>query len=114
MPILKSTTNGSTQPGRVDPKRQEPAAEEDGGDDPGDDEHVEVLGEVVRGEAPAAELGVVTADELRVGLGQVERRTVGLGEARGEEDQEAEELGDDVPHTHLCVDDPGERKRTAR
>ena len=59
---------------------------------PGDDEHVEVLGEVVGGEAPAAVLGVVAADELGVGLGQVERRAVGLGEARGEEDQEADEL----------------------
>ena len=47
----------------------------------------EVLGHVVGGEAPAAVLGVVAADELGVGLGEVERRAVGLGEAGDQEDR---------------------------
>ena len=66
---------------QVDPERQVPAAEEQRGRDAGDDQHVDVLGEEERREAPAAVLGVVAADELGVGFGQIERRAVRLGES---------------------------------
>ena len=45
-----------------------------------------------RGEAHGAVLGVVAGDQLRLGLRQVERQAVGLGEGGDQEDQEAEEL----------------------
>ena len=66
---------------RVDPERQQPAAEEQRHGDPGDDQHVQVLGEQERDQAHAAVLGDVARDQLGVGLGQVERGAVGLGEA---------------------------------
>ena len=59
----------------------------------------------------AAVLGDVALHELGVGLDQVERRAVGLGEARDEEDDEADELRDDVPHALLGLDDLGQRQR---
>ena len=67
---------------RMDAERQPPAAEEERrGDRRDDDDHVQVLGHVVRAEARAAVLGDVAADQLGVGLREVERRAVGLGEA---------------------------------
>ena len=51
-----------------------------------------VLGHEERAEAHAAVLGVVARHDLGVGLGQVERRAGGLGEAGHQEDQEADEL----------------------
>ena len=72
---------------RVDPRRRVderdvPAAEEERHRERRRRRDVEVLGREERGEAAAAVLGVVAADELGVGLGEVERRAVGLGEAR--------------------------------
>ena len=61
-------------PVRRVPERDVPAAEEDRHDQAGDDDDVEVLGREERGEAAAAVLGVVAADQLGVGLGEVERR----------------------------------------
>ena len=50
-------------------------------------------------EAHSAVLGLVAGDELGVGFDEVERRAVGLGEARDQEDEEADELRDDEPDT---------------
>src|SRR3712207_7424796 len=44
-----------------------------------------------------AVLGHVALDELGVGLGEVEGRAVGLGEAGEDEDQETDQLGQDEP-----------------
>ena len=71
-----------------------------------------------RAEAHAAELGVVARHELGVGLGQVERRARGLGEAGHQEDQEADELGHDEPDARLAaalrLDDVHQRQRAGR
>ena len=101
-------------PRRMDPERQQPAAEEDRRDHARHHQHVQVLGEVVGGEAPAAVLGVVAADQLGVGLGQVKGRAVGLGEAGDQEDQEADELGDEEPHPGLGVARSGSATASAR
>ena len=42
-------------------------------------------------EAHARVLGVVAGDQLGLGLGQVERRAVSLGQQRREEDEEGDE-----------------------
>ena len=90
---------------------EQPAAEEDGRHDARHHDHVQVLGEVVGGEAPAAVLGVVAAHELGVRLREVEGRAVCLGEARDEEDQKARQLRHHVPHARLGMDDAGQRQR---
>ena len=56
------------------------------------DDDVHVLGHEERAEPQRGVLGVVAGDELGLGLGQVERQAVRLGEGRDEEDEEAERL----------------------
>ena len=91
--------------------RAHPAAEEEGHGDGRDHEHLQVLGQQVGAEAHPAVLGLVALDQLGVRLGQVERRAVGLSEARDHEDQEADELGHDVPEVALRLDDRRKRQR---
>ena len=74
-----------------------PAAEEQVRRDGRDRHHVHVLGEEEQREAHRAVLGVVPGDELLLGFGKVERRAVGLRDAGGQEDEEAERLQEDVP-----------------
>ena len=52
------------------------------------DDHVGVLGEEEEGELHPRVLGVEAGDQLRLGLGQVERVAVGLGDAADEVDEE--------------------------
>ena len=61
-----------------------------------------------------AVLGVVAGDQLRLGLGQVERQPVGLGEARDQEDEEREEQRQHVPEAGLLVADDGGEADVAR
>ena len=75
-----------------------PAAEEHDHDQERRRDHVEELGHEEQQELDAGILGVIAADELLLGLGQVERQPGRLGEARHEEDDEAERLGEGVPH----------------
>ena len=99
-------------PVRLIPERDVPAAEEERHDQAGDHDHVQVLRREERREAAAAVLRVVAADELGVGLGEVERRAVGLGEAGDHEDQEADELRADHPEVRLLpLDDVDQRQR---
>ena len=79
--------------------------------DAADDDDVQVLGGEVGREAPAAVLRVVAADQLGVGLRQVERRAVGLREAGDHEDQEPDEPRDHVPDLALRLDDRHKRQR---
>ena len=55
-------------------------------------------------------LGVVAGDELLLRFREVERRAVGLGDAGGHEDQEAERLQEQEP----ARDEPEPRRPTAR
>ena len=58
---------------------------------------------------------MIPGDELRVGLGQIERQAVGLGEGGDEEDQEARQLPQDVPAVGLLVGhDVAEPERPGR
>ena len=95
-------------------ERPGPAAEEQRRGDRRNGEHVHVLGDVVQREAKAAVLGVIASHQLLLGLGQVERRAVGLGDGGGEVQQEAERLQDDERHrVRLLVDDLADRQRAA-
>ena len=71
------------------------AAEEERDDDGGHRHRVHELGEEEQGEADRRVLGVEAADQLLLGLDEVERRPVHLGRARDEEDGEGHEAGDD-------------------
>ena len=79
------------------------AAEEQRDDDRRHRHHVHELGEEEQREADRAVLGVEAADQLLLGLDEVERRPVELGGAGDEEDHERHDAGDDeVP----ARDDP--------
>ena len=112
--ILTSTTNGSTQPGGSIPNGSSQPPRKSVTAMPEITIMFEVLGEQEGDEARAAVLGDVAADQLGVGLDEVERRAVGLGEAGDQEDQEADELRDEVPHARLGMDDRGQRQRARR
>ena len=47
---------------------------------------------------------VVARDQLGLGLGQIERMAVGLGEDRGDEDREHREVAERRPESRLGVD----------
>ena len=64
--------------------------------------HVRVLGDEEHRELHGAVLGVVAGHELRLGLGQVERQPVRLGERRHQEDEERERQDEDVPGPSAC------------
>ena len=85
-----------------------------------DRDHVHVLGEEEEREAHARVLGVVPGHELLLGLRKVERRAVGLGDARGHEDEEAHRLqeheplrDEPEPVARLRVDQVDQRQRVA-
>ena len=88
-----------------------PAAQEQHRAERGEHDRLDVLGIREHRIAQAAVLGVEAGDELGVGLGEVERRPVGLGQGRDEEHAEADRLGQDVPVVLLGVHDPAERQR---
>ena len=81
-----SGRNGPSQPPRIQARR-----------DRRDRDHVDVLGQEEQREAHRAVLGVVPGDQLLLRFRKVERRAVGLGDAGGHVDQEAERLQEDVP-----------------
>jgi hypothetical protein len=56
-----------------------------------------MLGQEEQREAHRAVLGVVARHQLLLGLGEVERRPVGLGDAGGGEDEEADRVDERVP-----------------
>ena len=87
------------------PKRQVPAAEEDGGDDRREDDDLDELGDHEQAELHPRVLDEV-ADDLALALGHVERRALGLGEGRGEEEQEADRLQEDAPGRDAEVERP--------
>ncbi|MGB6449403.1 MAG: MFS transporter [Steroidobacteraceae bacterium] len=98
-------------PDRVEEARAgpHPAAQKHRRGDPGDDQDLHVFDQQEGAEAHAAVLGHEALDELGVGLGHVERRPVGLGEAGQHEDQEADDLREDEPDLALGFDDVDQR-----
>ena len=56
---------------------------------------------------------MVAGDQLRLGLGHVERQPVGLGEARDEKDEEGQEEGQYVPEPELLVPHDGRQAHAA-
>ena len=90
-------------PDRRQRPRRTPPAEEQRGGDRRDGDHVHVLGEEEQRELQRGVLGVEAADELALGLGQVERRTVGLAHHRDAVDDEGRQHDDRVPRGHLPV-----------
>ena len=73
-------------------------AEEQRDDDGAHRDRVHELGQEEQREADAGVLGVEAADELLLGLDEVERWPVQLGRCRDHEDDERHERGgDDVP-----------------
>ena len=62
-----------------------------------DRDDMEVLREEEHGEFDAGIFRVVAAHQLGVGLGEVERRPVGLGDAGQQEDHERGQVVEDVP-----------------
>ena len=79
-----------------------PAAEEERHAQAGERDQVDVLGHREQAEAHASVLGVVARDELLLGLREVERRPGGLGRARQQEDEEADELRQHIPRV-VCL-----------
>ena len=71
--------------------RQAPAAEKKGHHEARGDDHGCVFAEEKEGEFHRRIFGVVPADEFGFAFGQVERKPVGFGEGRDEEDQERDE-----------------------
>ncbi len=66
-------------------------------------DHVGVLGDEEQRELHRAVLGVIPGDQLRLGLRQVERHPVGLGESGDQEDEERKEQGQDEPEAGLLL-----------
>ena len=77
-------------------ERHLPAAEEHGGDHRRDEDDLDELGEEEHAEAHAGVLDEV-ADDLGLALGQVERRALGLGDRRGDEQDERQRLRTATP-----------------
>ena len=74
------------------------ATEEQRDDDGAHRDGVHELGQEEQREADAGVLGVEAADELLLGLDEVERRPVQLGGGRDQEDDERQDAGgDEVP-----------------
>ena len=69
-----------------------PAAEEQDHDQERRRDHVQELGHQVHHQLDAGVLGVIAADQLLLGLGQVEGQPGGLGERGHAEDDEAQRL----------------------
>ena len=79
------------------PEQRVPAAEEEQRREARDRDHVQVLGDEEQPEAQARVLGVEPADEFGLGLDQIERRAIGLGDRGDDVDDEADELRHDEP-----------------
>ena len=76
-----------------------------------DQDHVGVLGEEEHRERHARVLDHVAGDDLRLALDDVERRAVGLGDARDEVDDEDRQQRQPVPATGRSAPCVGERCR---
>ena len=76
-------------------KRNAPAAEEEGDGHAGADDHGGILTHEEEGEFHRAVLGVITGDELRFALREVEGEAVCLGEHGDGEDAKADDNGDE-------------------
>ncbi len=74
-----------------DRPRRAPAAEEQRRRERRDGDHVDVLGQEEHRELERRVLGVEAADEFGFGLGQVERRAVGLADHGDRVDDEGDE-----------------------
>ena len=83
--------SGSAIHGKCQPPKNRIDDQEAGGD------HVRVFAEEEQGELHGAVLGVVAADQFLLGLRQVERQPVALGEDADQEQQERQRLVADVP-----------------
>ena len=96
------------RPDPVGPEEQRPAwaTEEQGDDDRRHRHDVHELGEVEEREPDRRVLGVEAADDLLLGLDEVERRPVELGRRGDEEDHERHDAGgDEVPVDEAVLDD---------
>ena len=78
-----------------------PAAEEQNHDQERGRDHVEELGDEEQQQLDPRIFRVVAADEFLLRLGKVERQPCRLGEAGHHEDDEAEGLGERIPHARL-------------
>ena len=90
--LMKNQTIGGSQ-------RSLPAAEVEDHRQRRDQGHPEVLADKEHAELHPRVLGVVAGDQLGLGLGQIERHPLGLGDPGDDEDQQAEELRHAVPQT---------------
>ena len=87
----------------VDAEQRLGAAEEQRDDDGRHRDRVHELGQVEEGEADRGVLGVEAADQLLLGLDEVERRAVQLGRGGDDEHDEGHDAGgDEVPVPHAC------------
>jgi hypothetical protein len=100
--IHSTRENGN---GACHPPRNSVVASAETGDD------VDVLREEEHRELQRGVLGVEAADELALGLGEVERRAVGLARDRDDVDDERHRQRDDEPAVVLRRDDLAGRQR---
>src|SRR5680860_641012 len=89
--------DGQQAAGVLGRQRSARTAEEHGHHDRRHRDHVHELGEEDHGELGAGVLGVEAADQLPLGLRQVEGRALRLGDRGDEEQHERGRHGDDVP-----------------
>src|SRR3984893_6770380 len=98
------------RPQRQRPRRP-PAAQEQRGGQPGDRGHVDVLAEVEHRELHRGVLGEVSAYQLALALGQVERQPVGLADHGDQVDDERDRQQPGVPVVLLGGHDGGGGQR---
>ena len=102
--------------GDVAVERAQPAAEEEHRGQRRDQDHVGVFGQEEQRERDAGIFHVEAGDDFRLAFGHVERRAIGLGDARDEIDDEQREQPEPVPGEEaalLLLDDVAE-VQTAR
>ena len=78
-------------------ERAQPAAREEDRGQHRDQDHVGVFGEEEQRERDAGIFHVEAGDDFRFAFGDVERRTIGFGDARDEVHQEQREQPEPVP-----------------
>ena len=84
-----------------------PAAEKQSRQQEAGRDHVRVFAKKEQPELESAVFGVVAADQLLLGLGQVERQPIALRQHADQKDQKSQRLIEDVPATFdLLLDRP--------
>src|SRR3546814_14852940 len=99
---------------RCDGEGRQPAAKEQDHRHARHQDHVRVFAEEEQGEGHRRIFDLVAGNQLGLGLRQIERMPVGLGQRRDEEDDEHREERQGEPHRLLHVDDGAEVQRADR